>query len=253
MGFVTIELEPAKDGIATLAFNRPERMNGITNQMMRELHEALRALDSDPSLKVLILTGRGKGFCPGADVAHYAEGGKDEALLPEYFDLTRLLHEMSAVTIAAVNGACAGAGMGWAAACDLRYAAEGAKFNSAFLGVGISGDMALPWFLPRILGATRARELCFFPRKFTAAEAKEWGFVLDVFPGDSLMREVGSRAAALAAMASPALKGMKQNFLSGETMSLKDYIAIETMRHRATGASAESKAAFQSFGKRGTS
>ncbi|BCW91099.1 putative enoyl-CoA hydratase echA8 [Alphaproteobacteria bacterium SO-S41] len=244
----TIELE-RRGGIATLAFNRPDRLNGITNAMMRELHHALRTLDGDPDLRVLILTGRGKGFCPGADVTHYADGGADEALRSEYFDITRLLHEISAVTIAAINGACAGAGLGWAAACDLRYAAETAKFNSAFLGVGISGDMALPWLLPRIVGATRARELCFFPRKFTTVEALDWGFLLGAYPAENLMREVEARAATLAAMAAPALMGMKQNFISGETMSLKDYIAIETARHSASGASPESRAAFKAFGK----
>jgi len=248
----TIELERS-GAIATLAFNRPDRMNGIINTMMRELYEALRSVEVDPSIRALILTGRGRAFCPGADVTFYAEGKPDEELLPEYFDLTRLFHELPCVTIAAINGACAGAGFGWAAACDLRYAAEDAKFNSAFLGVGISGDMALPWFLTRIVGATRARELCFFPRKFTASDAKAWGFVLDSFPGDRLMAEVQSRAEALAAHAPPALKGMKQNFISAENMSLKDYIAIETARHKATGASPESKAAFQNFGKRSAS
>lgn len=249
--FRTIALE--RDGaVATLAFNRPDRMNGIINEMMRELYEALRSIEADPAIRVMILTGRGRGFCPGADVMHYAEGKPDEELLLEYFDVTRLFHELPCVTIAAINGACAGAGLGWASACDLRYAAEDAKFNSAFLGVGISGDMALPWFLTRIVGATRARELCFFPRKFTASEALQWGYILGAWPGDRLMAEVNSRAAALAASAPPALKGMKQNFLSAESMSLKDYIAIETARHKMTGASPESKAAFQNFGNRST-
>jgi 2-(1,2-epoxy-1,2-dihydrophenyl)acetyl-CoA isomerase len=249
MGYRTIELERS-GAIATLAFNRPDRMNGIINEMMRELYEALRSIEADTAIRALILTGRGRAFCPGADVTHYADGKTDEKLLPEYFDVTRLFHELPCVTIAAINGACAGAGLGWAAACDLRYAADEAKFNSAFLGVGISGDMALPWFLTRIVGATRARELCFFPRKFTTAEAKGWGFILDSFPADRLMAEVQSRAEAIAAHAAPALKGMKQNFLSAETMNLKDYIAIETARHNATGASPESKAAFRNFGNR---
>jgi len=242
----TIELD-RKGAVATLAFNRPDRMNGIINEMMRELYEALRSIEVDTSIRVLILTGRGRGFCPGADITHYADGKPDEELLLEYFDVTRLFHELPCVTIAAINGACAGAGLGWASACDLRYAADDAKFNSAFLGVGISGDMALPWFLTRIVGATRARDLCFFPRKFTTAEAKAWGYVLDSFPLHRLIPEVESRAEALAASAAPALKGMKQNFLSAEVMNLKDYIAIESARHRMTGASPEPKAAFQNF------
>ncbi|MYE12673.1 MAG: enoyl-CoA hydratase/isomerase family protein [Gammaproteobacteria bacterium] len=169
--------------LATVTLNRPESLNGITNRMMRELYETLNEVASDRDVRAVLFTGAGRAFCPGADLKAYTSDERQEPNRPEYFHITSLLHEMPRVTIAAVNGACAGAGFGWACACDLRYASERAMFNSAFLGVGISGDMAGPWLLPRIVGATRAREIFFTSQKFGAAEALEMGLVLATFPG----------------------------------------------------------------------
>ncbi len=235
------------EGIGRLTLNRPERLNGITNQMIRELYEILAELPAMPEARVVVLTGAGKGFCPGADLGHYSSGEPELPLAPEHFQVTAMLHELPQVTVAAINGACAGAGVGWAAACDFRYAARNANFNSAFLGVGISGDMAAPWLLPRIVGAARARELCFFPGKFSADDAERAGFVSKVFDDDVFRAEVDAVAARLAASAPLALRAMKQNFIAAENMSLREYIRIETERHQRTGASEDSRAAFRAF------
>ena len=235
------------DGVGTITLNRPERLNGITNQMMHDLYDVLSRLPADHSTRVVVLTGAGKGFCPGADLQHYTSGGPEVVLSPEHFQLTAMLHELPQATVAAVNGACAGAGLGWAAACDLRYAAESANFNSAFLGVGISGDMAGPWFLPRILGSSKARELMFLHGKFSAAEAERIGFVSKVFPDESFRDEVGAVVRRLSKSAPLALRAMKQNFLAAENMSLREYIRIESERHSRTGASEDSRAAFRAF------
>ncbi len=234
-------------GVGTLTLNRPDRLNGITNQMMLDLYDVISRLASDTSTRVLVLTGAGKGFCPGADLQYYSSGVTGRPTTSEHFQLTAMLHELPQVTIAAINGACAGAGLGWAAACDLRYAAESANFNSAFLGVGISGDMASPWFLPRILGAQRARELMFLHGKFSAAEAGRIGFVVRVFPDEAFRDEVAMVAARLAKSAPLAIRAMKQNFIAAESMSLREYIHIETERHQRTGASEDSRAAFRAF------
>ncbi|MBI5946582.1 MAG: enoyl-CoA hydratase/isomerase family protein [Chloroflexi bacterium] len=234
-------------GIARLTLNRPERLNGITNQMMRELYEVLAELPAIAAARVVVLTGAGKGFCPGADLGHYSSGAAEEPLAQEHFQLTAMLHELPQVTVAAVNGACAGAGMGWAAACDLRYAARSANFNSAFLGVGISGDMAGPWLLPRIVGASRARELFLMPGKFAAEEAERIGLVSKVFDDDVFRAEVDTIAERLAASAPLAIRAMKQNFIAAENMSLREYIRVETERHQRTGASEDSRAAFRAF------
>ena len=153
----------ATDGVGRLTFNRPEARNGITGQMMRELWDAVQRAAEEPSLKVLVLTGAGSSFCVGADLKHYSSGAPDEGAPPEVFGITRLLHDMPAVTIAAVNGAAAGAGFGWACACDLRFAKASAVFNSAFLDVAVAGDMAGPWSLPRLVGGAKDASSTSFP------------------------------------------------------------------------------------------
>lgn len=107
-------------------------------------YECLQHVAADPEIRVLLLTGAGKGFSPGVDLKASTSGPKQEPNRKEYFHITTLLHEMPKVTIAGINGACAGAGFGWACACDLRYATHRSSFNSAFLGVAISGDMGGP-------------------------------------------------------------------------------------------------------------
>ena len=168
--FETLRYE-ATDGLARLTLDRPDAMNGMTNRMVREARDALELAAADPTLRVLVLTGEGRAFCPGADLKHFTSGESDERLTSREFKVTTLLHEIPAVTVAAINGACAGAGLGWALACDLRVMAASAKLNTAFLDVAVAGDMAIPWSLPRLVGAARARELSFIPRKIDAEEA----------------------------------------------------------------------------------
>lgn len=232
---------------ATITMNRPDSLNGITNTMMRELFEAVSAAAYDDSIRVVVLTGAGRGFCPGADLRAYSGGGPQEPNRREYFHITSLLHEMPKVTVAAINGACAGAGLGWAAACDLRYATARATFNSAFLGVAISGDMAGPWLLPRILGAAKARELFFLHGKFDAQEAERIGFVNRTFADDSFRDDVAAIVERLALSAPLAIGEMKKNFVAAENLSLRDYIELECERHNRTGATADSREAFKAF------
>lgn len=232
---------------ATITLNRPERLNGITNTMMRELYECVNRAAFDENVRVVMLTGAGRGFCPGADLKAYSSGEAQEPNRREYFSITSTLHEMPKVTVAAINGACAGAGFGWACACDLRYAAAGATFNSAFLGVAISGDMAGPWLLPRIVGAQKARELFFMPDKFQAAEAERIGLVARTFPDETFRQEVDAIVDRLAKAAPLAIGEMKKNFVAAENMTLKDYIELETERHGRTGASEDSRESFRAF------
>ena len=246
MDYETIRYEVAGN-LATLTLNRPENLNGITNTMMRELYECLNVAADDADVRVLLFTGAGRGFCPGVDLKASTSGGKQEPNRREYFHVTTLLHEMPKVTIAAVNGACAGAGFGWACACDLRYASERAVFNSAFLGVAISGDMAGPWLLPRIVGATKARELFFMSQKFRADEAERIGLVLKTFPEDTFRDEVQAIAERLAKSAPLAIGEMKKNFVNAENLPLRDYIELETERHTRTGGSEDSREAFRAF------
>lgn len=232
---------------ATVTMNRPDRLNGIVGTMMRELHHCLTEIARDDSIRVVQFTGAGKGFCPGADLKANTSGEKQEPNKKEYFHISTLLHEMPKVTVAAINGACAGAGFGWAAACDLRYAASNATFNSAFLGVAISGDMGGPWSLPRIVGAQKARELYFMPDKFGAEEAERIGLIARSFPAESFRDEMSVIMKRLASSAPLAIGEMKKNFVNAESMPLREYIELETERHSRVGSSADTKEAFAAF------
>jgi 2-(1,2-epoxy-1,2-dihydrophenyl)acetyl-CoA isomerase len=249
--FTTITWDVA-DGIGTLTLNRPDRLNGMTNRMLIETAELLDQVAHRSDVRVVVLTGAGKGFCPGADLKHYTEAGQnpaeaDDELQPEHFRVPVLLHELPQITIAAINGACAGAGLGWAAACDLRVAARSATFNTAFLAVAVAGDMGLPWSLPRLVGAAKARELSFLPAKFSAQEALGHGLVTHVWDDAVFRKEVGVLVARLAEAAPLALRGMKANYLAAERMNFGDFIDLESERHLRITASRDTTEAFAAF------
>jgi len=244
--YETIRYE--QDGpIVTLTLNRPERMNAMTNLMVRETAEALSVAANDRGVRVLVLTGAGRSFCPGADLMGGAvnpNGAPDVTLDARDFRVPVLLHEMPAVTLAAINGACAGAGFGWACACDLRLAARSARFNTAFLDVGVAGDMGGPWTLPRLVGASKARELYFMPDKFGADEAERIGLVSRTVDDDQLLPAVSALAQRLAAAAPIALRTLKSNFVEAERMDLASFVALETERHMRLFSTHDTREAF---------
>ena len=222
--------------IATITLNRPQRRNGLTASMCAALYDAVRAVASSDA-RVAILRGAGDDFCVGADLGGPAEAGPHGELGPIHHAAT-LLHTMPQITIAAIDGGCAGAGLGYAAACDLRFASPRARFASAFLNVGVSGDMGLAWSLHQIVGPARARELLLLPGKFDAERALAIGLVSALHPAERLHAEVCALAERLCAARPLALALMKANALSAETLPLADYIDIETGRHLRTVADA---------------
>ena len=230
--------------VATLTLNRPDRLNGMTKKMLREAREALTVAADDRELRVLVLTGAGKTFCPGADLQMVASDSDDEPSNTDDFRVPLLLHTIPAVTIAAINGACAGAGLGWACACDLRYAAPSARFNVAFLDVGVAGDMGGPWSLPRIVGAAKARELYFMPDKFDAQEALRIGLVSRVFPDETFRSEVGAIVQRIAESAPIALRTMKAHFVEAERMDFASFIELESAHHLPMFATHDTREAF---------
>ena len=235
-----------KDGpVATLTLNRPDRMNAMTNRMVLETGRALVQAAEDPELRVLVLTGAGRSFCPGADLQGVASGSiNEERLRPEDFRVPVQLHNLPAVTVAAVNGACAGAGLGWALACDLRIAARSAKFNTAFLDVGVAGDMGGPWSLGHLVGRAKARELYFLPEKFDADEALRIGMVNRVADDDAFHGEVDLVVDRLRSAAPIALRTMKANFLDAERMDLAAFVGVETERHTRMFTTEDTREAF---------
>ncbi|HTO69115.1 MAG TPA: enoyl-CoA hydratase-related protein [Myxococcota bacterium] len=247
--YATIRCE-VSGPVARVTLHRPERLNGMTNQMVVETHEALSRLAGDARVRVLVLTGAGRGFCPGADLGHFTSGdaaARDVRLAPEHLDVPRLLHEMPAVTLAAVNGACAGAGLGWACGCDLRVAARSANFSTAFLRVAVAGDMALPWLLPRLVGAAKARELSFLCEKFSADEAARIGLVARVWDDADFAREVESLVARLARSSPTALRALKAHYGAAETLPLDEYLRLESEAHLRIASGPDAAEAFRAF------
>src|SRR5499425_753252 len=186
-------LETIEDGVATLTFNRPERLNALSTPIMEGLLHRLPRLAGDPAVKVVALTGAGRAFCAGGDVKSMAEGGgerrsmaKAAAHLRSRMEVSRILHELPKPTIAMINGPAAGAGLALALACDLRIAGTSARLVTAFVRVGFSGDFGGSFFLTRLIGTARARELYFTGRSVDADEALTLGLVNQVVPDEGL-------------------------------------------------------------------
>jgi 2-(1,2-epoxy-1,2-dihydrophenyl)acetyl-CoA isomerase len=221
-----------RGAIVVVTLNRPDRRNGVTVAVCEQLFQQLRALAAEES-RVLVLRGAGNDFSVGADLggSREAAGFPTPEQLGEIHHAAGLLHTMPQVTIAAIDGGCAGAALGWACACDFRFASDRARFSTAFLKLGVSGDMGLAWSLSRIVGGARARELLFYPDKITAEQALQFGLITRLFGADALHDSVMALADDLAGRNPFALRMMKANLVSAETLSLQAFIDIETARH----------------------
>ena len=247
----TVRYEP-EGGIATITLNRPDSLNAMDAALLQGAVAALEQAAHDPEVRVVILTGAGRGFCAGGDLAarDTLGTGNTESRIGVLKDLQRsskLLREMPKVTIAAINGPCAGGGFSWAAAADLRYGASSAKFATAYLGAGLSGDFGGTWTLPRIVGSARARELYLVGEKFTAEEAAQYGFLNRCLPDEELMPYVRSVAEKLLAAAPIALARIKQNLNDAEDVPFSTALDREAERHVRTGESADSAEARNAF------
>ena len=196
------------EGIATITLNRPERMNAFTNQMIEEWYRALLDANADEDVRVIIVTGAGRGFCAGADLA----GGRLGELMNQERTpvqnrnflrdsvqrVPRLVSLLEKPYIAAVNGAAAGAGMDMASMCDIRFAADTARFGMTYVRIGIIPGDGGCYYLPRIVGTARALDLIWTGRIMDAQEALAMGYVSAVLPADKLMDHVREYAATLA-------------------------------------------------------
>jgi 2-(1,2-epoxy-1,2-dihydrophenyl)acetyl-CoA isomerase len=240
-------LSERRGAVLIVTLNRPGRRNGITTEMCRELYEVLLPVPASDA-RVVVLRGAGHDFSVGADLTGSGSTGLPsfEELGPTYHAST-LLHSMPQVTIAAIDGGCAGAALGWACACDFRFASNRAKFATAFLKVGVSGDMGLVWSLPRLVGGARARELLLFPEKISAGEALALGLVTRMFEPEELHDEVLSLAETLAGHHPLPLRMMKANILSAERMDIEEYIEVESARHLHVAASPSMREGIDAF------
>jgi len=241
--------------VATVTLNRPERLNAMNRELMNAAVEALQNAAGDPAIRVLILTGAGKGFCAGGDLAGFADGEFKQpqpieqriAELRRNMRSSQILRESDMITIAAINGACAGAGFSWALACDLRYAAASAKFNSAFLNAGLSGDFGGTYSLTHIVGTAKARELYLLAERFDAAEAARIGLVSQVLPDAGLMAQVRGVARKLAESAPIALREIKRNLNDALRLSFSESLDREAERHSRCGTTEDNTEAAKAF------
>jgi len=245
-------LYEVSDGVAVVTLNRPKQMNTMGKYINTGVQVALDMAAEDPEVRVVVFTGSGRAFCAGGNLDSEEDGAssgfkaREGQKIPATVTMAvrnlrsgmssaELLRNMDKPTIAAVNGACAGAGLGWATACDIRFAAESAVFRSAFLSAGLSGDYGGTWLLPRIVGPARAREMYLLNRKVSAADAKAWGLVSDVWPDAEFMDRVMAEAKTMAAAAPLALKRIKQNLIDADRlMSFSEALDAEAERHART-------------------
>jgi len=203
--YETLLVERPRDGVVLVTLNRPDRMNAITFQMFDEMHDLCRGLLSDQDARAVVITGAGRGFCAGLDL-------DDAETLPDMTPHEMMLgqqhwagafvnfHELPQPVIAAVNGAAAGGGLGLALAADIRLASPAARFNAAFVRIGLSaGDVGVSWSLPRVVGLGRAAEIMLTGRFVDAEEAATIGLVNRVVPEERLLDESFAIAEQIAA------------------------------------------------------
>ncbi|RFU21499.1 enoyl-CoA hydratase/isomerase family protein [Geodermatophilus marinus] len=205
----TLRLAAPEPGVLVLTLDRPERLNAMSADLLRELHAVLDALADDPSVRVLVLTGAGRGFCAGLDLTAFDMGGPDRAtrspqaglaLQKHIAALVPKLRALPQVVIAAVNGPAAGGGLALALAADVRIGAASSRYTVAFVRLGLSGcDIGVSWLLPRLIGASRAFELLLTGRVVDAPEADRIGLVTRVVPDEELLdAALGTARAVLA-------------------------------------------------------
>jgi len=236
-------------GVATITMLRP----GLTHQSRRELLDVVREVGADGSVRAAVLTGTGRAFCVGQDLGQHVEALRGDAATSlsvvedEYNPLVLALAALRVPVVVAVNGACAGAGLGLALAGDLRVAAAGAKFTTAFAGIGLSSDSGLASRLVHCVGGSRAAELLLLPEPFLAESAAEWGLVHRVVPAEQVLAEAQALAARLAAGPTAAYRAIKTVLATAATDSLEDTLALEARLQTELGRTADHREAVEAF------
>lgn len=244
MSYQTILLEMS-EGVARLTLNRPDRLNSFNTAMHAEVQDALSAVRGDGSVRVLVLTGAGRGFCAGQDLSDrvVAPGGAPPDLGPSiergYKPLILALRQLPLPVIAAVNGVAAGAGANIALACDLVIAARSATFIQAFSKIGLVPDCGGTWILPRLAGHARAVGLAMLGEKLPAEQAAQWGLIWRCVDEGQLAAEVDSLARQLAAAPTRGLARTKQAMLEGWNRTLEQQLDVERDYQQELGHSAD--------------
>jgi 2-(1,2-epoxy-1,2-dihydrophenyl)acetyl-CoA isomerase len=230
----------ADSGVATITLNRPERSNALDDEMTRELLDALKQIEREDAIRCIVLTGAGKNFCAGQDLHAFLERKRlheanaqarpfsvREHLLSGYNKVVTRIRAIEKPFIAAVNGAAAGAGLGIACACDLRYVSENAKFRMAFIGIGLAPDSGTSFWLPRLVGFGRALDMALTNALVDAREAYAWGLATRVYAPDELMEATLATAKELANAPTRGIGLTKRAFNHALTADLEDALDYE--------------------------
>jgi 2-(1,2-epoxy-1,2-dihydrophenyl)acetyl-CoA isomerase len=228
-------LYEVKDGVATLTLNRPERLNALGDTLRDDLQDAVTRASEDPDVRVMIVTGAGKGFCSGGDVKAMNErkesgGGRPimEKVAPGRDRTVLALRDSPKPVIAAVNGAAAGAGMNLALCCDMRLASTAAKFSQAFVRRGLHPDWGGTYFLPRVVGAAKACELIFTGEVIDAQEALRLGIVSAVYAPEELLPAAHALARRIADGPPIAIRLAKRAIYHNLDSDLRQALEFET-------------------------
>ena len=251
-----------RDGVLYLTMNQPQKLNALSEPMGIALLEQLKHAAGDREIGAVVLTGAGRGFCAGGDVSRMSERNERTAAhdgdhglgleariagLRAREEISVLLHEVPKVTIAAVNGPAAGAGLSIALACDMRIASDAARFGTAFARVGYSGDFGGSYFLTQLVGPAKARELYFSAEVISAEEALKLGMVNRVVPGASLAEEVHAYAKRIASGPTVAYGYMKANLNLALRGDLRAVLEREAFGQSLTGLTQDHKEAVKAF------
>lgn len=224
------------DGLGVITLNRPEVMNALSTQMRAELTHAVK--EAGKSARALVLTGAGRAFCSGQDLgdkAKIANIDLERTLRDEYEPLLRAIYDSPIPTIAAVNGAAAGAGANLALAADVVIAAQSASFIQAFTRIGLIPDAGGTYWLPRQIGAARAMGAALFADKISADQAADWGMIYESIPDDGFTARWQSRAAHLASGPTAAFQAVKKAMRASYANTLDEQLALEAQLQGACG------------------
>jgi 2-(1,2-epoxy-1,2-dihydrophenyl)acetyl-CoA isomerase len=233
--------------VATLTLSRPEKLNAFNSDMLRELREAIRRAEEDPALRVLVLTGEGRAFSTGQDLAALDGVDVNEILERDYEPLVLALMGSRLVTIAAVNGTALGAAANIALSCDIAVAAERATIVQAFVRIGLIPDAGGTWLLPRLVGLRNAMALVLTGDSLTAREAQAIGLFYRVFPDDRFAAEVKAMAQDIAQRSPQACQLIKQSLRASLDNDFPAQLKLEAELQGRAAQTDEFKAAVKAF------
>jgi len=249
MEYSTI-LYSVSSNILTITLNRPDVFNAVNEQMKKELFEALKQAEKDPTVRCIVLRGAGeKAFCSGQDLKEYkeAKSSMKEMLEKGYNPIIKQMRTIEKPIIGMINGVAAGAGFSFALACDMRIMSDKAKLIQAFVRIGLVADSGGHWFLPRLVGTAKAFEFAATGKDIDAAEAKEVGLVNHVVPAAELEKTTYELAGKLAQGATKAIGIIKRTLNKSLTMSFDELLSYEAMMQEVASQSADHKEGLAAF------